>query len=276
MSIFDEDYWQLFSTPGCETQIKRKKQEKEGEECQHSEVEDSICMLCGCEIQELDFKPEWSFYGVFDNKFSKDPSRCSMNKKTNNNLDNIFAKYKLDGMFSEKIKRMVCERYNQVTKNNTHRKKKKESIAAACLLYVLKEEGEIRTSEDIRLLLDIDKRDMSKGRQKYCEAIEKTRVSKVIKPSELISKTTKKIELDKRHNRKIIDLTKLLENTNSQLIRSGPPSVAAAVVYFYLSSNRRLKERYCNKDFFEKVKVSEVTVTKLIKSINEVVTRETD
>lgn len=272
MTTFDEDCWELFS----ETQENRSpcanRKKYTTSKCGHLEIVDNICISCGCEIQVLDFKPEWSFYGVFDNKFSRDPSRCSMIKKKESNLDSLFSKYKLDVKFNDKVKNTTLDRYNMVTQNSTHRGIKKKSIVAVCLFYVLKEEGDIRTSEEIRKLFkyDIDKKDMSRGRQKYCEVMKEMRSGEITKPSALISGATKEIGLDPKHNIRIQKLTKILENTSSQLTRSSPQSVAAAIIYLYLSLNRRLKERYCNKNFFIRVGVSEVTVKKLIDSIDKV------
>lgn len=267
MTSFDEEYREI-----CGDDFSEEPPEKEQTNlCSHSEIDERICMLCGCEVEVLDFRPEWTFYGVFDNKLTKDPARCYMVAKSKSNLDKIFSDYKLGSFFTDKIKLQTLERYKEIAGDGTYRGITKRSIVAACLLYVLRENGDHRTSEEIRTLLVLDKKDMSKGRKKYCEVFSNSRGQDNTKPTVLIRRTMKKVGLGSEHYEKIKQLTLVLEDTSHSLTRSTPQAVVSAIIYFYLNLVDSLRGKFCNKSYFKKVGISEITIIKLMKEITTLV-----
>ena len=251
--------------------------ETAGEECDHAEVETgddgvSVCKGCKCVIDNLDFQQEWRYYGTSDNKSSKNPSRCHRPKNTKTgNIDGVFAADPHLSIIPAPIRKATEQKYKMVVGNKTVRGKKRKAIIAACLMYVYRERNENRTSDSVRKMFGISKKDMSDGVTRYLSAFPEARTEHITIKA-LLSDIVTKVGIDRSHYQKIFSIAELVEHTDSIVKRSNPVSVASSVVYFYICITPSLATELglTKPEYSAKVGLSEITITKLVKKISEV------
>lgn len=238
-------------------------------ECSHENVfEDDnalyVCLVCGEEIEILDFKPEWHYYGSNDNRSLNDPSRCQQKRSQGRDLSNDFESHNI--VIPESIKSQVEKRFNEIVGTETVKGKMRQAIIAACLFHVLSENGEHRTSEHIRGIFKLERRDMSKGNSRYLATFSEVR-NKTTTPNDLVPWFMKLTGVDEEHTNTILTLVDHLKDSSLTFKRSKPQSVAASVVYFYLCLKPEYK-RYIGitkSEFAKKTGLSDITITKLVK-----------
>lgn len=242
--------------------------------CKHENIyEDDnglyVCRDCHTEIEVFDFDPEWRFYGSSDNRLSKNPERCSRIKSTGRGIRKVFEDNSID--IPNAIISQVEKKYQKVVGNNTVRGKGRKAIIAACLFHVYIEINEFRTSDYIRNLFGLSKKEFSSGYNKYLEMFPKERIVN-IKPEDLLRWILTITGMSQDHYRKILKISRYLENSSRLLKRSSPQSVASAIVYFYLCLHPKYKHKLgINKtEFAKKVYLSDITVSKLVKEASEI------
>lgn len=243
--------------------------------CDHADYmeEDGIrvCKLCGCEIEILDFEAEWRYYGPSDNRSVKDPSRCHRSKESNRGgLDKVFQDVKL-GNLQQSIKKKVEQKYNKIVGTTTVRGKARRAIVAACLLFVYREQGDIRTSDQIRGSFELSKQEMSDGLTRYNRTFPEDRTNHV-SVEDLLHKIMRMTGIDMRHYQIILRITRCLHNTDLTLKHSNPQSVASAIIYLYLCMKPEYKQSLgLNKSkFASKARLSDITISKLVKKAADV------
>jgi transcription initiation factor TFIIIB Brf1 subunit/transcription initiation factor TFIIB len=251
----------------------------EEQECKHTDIYDSdginICRACGCEVNLLDFQPEWRYYGTSDNRSASDPSRCHRSKDTTRGgISKVFQDAKLDAI-PLILKRKAELKYKKIVGENTVRGKGRRGIVAACLLYTFYDEEDFRTSDEVRNMFGLSKNEMSSGLMQYYISFPDDR-NRVMKPVDMIRRTMRraKISIDPElHRKRILKLAKCLEGVDPVINRSNPQSVAAAIVYLYICITPVLKgELGLTKNKFAKsVGLSEITITKLVKRAAEII-----
>ena len=113
---------------------------------------------------------------------------------------------------------------------------------------------------------------MSSGLRKYYEKFPEDR-TKHIQPEDLIRRILVLTNIPLNNYRKIVHIAKYLENSSRLLNHSSPQSVASAIVYLYLCMNPELKESLSlsKTKFAELAKLSDITVTKLVKEASKIV-----
>jgi transcription initiation factor TFIIIB Brf1 subunit/transcription initiation factor TFIIB len=279
---FDSELLEFFDDQTVYNAIKSKIIDTPGiEECVHpnSFQEDGIfiCKECGCEVEKLDFQPEWRYYGASDNRLSKDPSRCHRTKEnTKGGIEKVFQDAKLVHI-PLAIRKTTEDKYKTIVGNNTVRGSGRKSIVAACLMYTLREEGDIRTCDEIRGLFGLTRQEISSGLSEY-HAIFKEDRTKSIKPADLIRRILHLTKIGISHYKPILRIAKSLDKVDPILNRSSPQSVASAIVYLYLCLTPELKEEmgYTKTKFAQKVSLSDITITKLVKRVTELLGEEVD
>lgn len=223
-----------------------------------------VCRDCNTEIEVLDFEPEWRYYGSADNRSVKNPERCHRSRASGRGISKVFEELRVDA--PEAIKAQVESRYNAVVGDDTVRGKGRKGIIAACLFYAYKEFGEYRTSDYVRELFKLTKKQMSAGLGKYCRAFPEARTLHT-RPENLLRWILTLTGVNQEHYRKIVQISRYLEGSSRLLKRSSPQSVASAIVYFYLCLNPEYKSHLglTKNRFAEKALLSDITVTKLVK-----------
>lgn len=245
-------------------------------ECEHiSSFEDlgvTICKDCGCEIILLDFQPEWRFYGMSDNRNTKDPSRCHRSKEsTRGGIDKVFIDAKL-GHLPLSIRKATEIKYKAIVGDETVRGRGRKSIVAACLMYAYRDEGDIRTSDEIRVMFSLTKQEMSSGLSRYHARFPEDRV-KTIKPLDLIRRVMHLTKVGMSHYKNICLIARCLEKVDATLNRSSPQAVASAIVclYLYLTPELRESMGFTKSQFASDAGLSDITILKLVKKAASII-----
>ncbi len=225
----------------------------------------NVCRDCGIESEMFDFKPEWRYYGSSDNKITKDPSRCRNKSRSNSRgIDKVFEDSRID--IPEAVKAQINVKYNKIIGPNVARGKCRKGIIAACWFHVYREFGFYRTTDYIGSRFSLSKKNMSDGLTAYYEAFPEDRTAHTTAEN-LLEWILSLTGINKVHYRKIVTIARYLDNSSRLLKRSSPQSVAVAVVYFYLCLNPQYKADLglTKSKFAEKARLSDITVTKLVK-----------
>lgn len=248
----------------------------EEEECEHAihfEVDGiNICKACGCQVELLDFQPEWRYYGASDNRSSRDPSRCHRSKEsTRGGIDKVFQDAKL-GHITLAIRKKTEQKYKQIVGGETVRGTGRKAIVAASLLFTFREVGDIRTADEVGGLFGLSKQEMSFGLTKYHAKFPESRLDN-IKPSDLIRRIMQLTKVDMTHYKNILRISKCLDKVDTTLNRSSPQSVASAIVYLYICLTPEIKKAagFTKTKFARDVNLSDITITKLVKIAAEVI-----
>lgn len=286
LSSFDEELLEFFGDSDTYTAVKNRlveESEQAVQECPHEicfEADGTnICKSCGCEVEKLDFQPEWRYYGASDNRTSRDPSRCHRTKEsTRGGIEKVFQDAKLMYL-PQATRKKAEEKYKKIVGQETVRGRKRKSIVAACLLYTFRDEGDIRTSDEVRKMFGgatgnrdvLTKQEMSDGLRRYHSVFKGDR-TQCIKPSDLIRRTMNLTKIPFGHYKYILRIAKCLDGVDPVLNRSSPQSVACAIVYMYLCFNLDLKASLglTKTKFAKEVKLSDITISKLVKKSAEI------
>lgn len=255
-------------------------------DCPHSETYEnssgiSLCSKCGSEVDILDTRPEWRFYGGNDNQSCKDPSRCHQPRKSSKNLDETFRKLKIQ--LPQAMRDAVEDKYyTVVSRQKQNRSTEKEALMAVCLFYVYREYGEKRSAEHVRKQFkNVSKKKMSKAFASYFAVYDEIS----FRPNDLLKWTLKQIGLYTRkgseynfepHHSNVVAILSHLENTSKMLSRGTPQTVAAAAVYFYICLFPCVRETVglTKSEFSRKVKMSDITISKLVKEMARLTGKE--
>lgn len=277
-SPYDEDLVEIFGEDVVSTAdtIKTIIDAPEEFDCEHKSVFEAdglnICKDCGCEVERLDFQPEWRFYGASDNRSSRDPSRCHRSKEsTRGGIDKVFQDAKL-GHLPASIRKKTEVKYKTIVGDETVRGTGRKAIVAACLLYTFREEGDVRTADEVGSMFGLSKQDMSFGLTKYHTAFPESRTAN-IKPSDLIRRIMYLAKIEMTHYKNILRISKCLEKVDTTLNRSSPQSVASAIVYLYICLTPEIKKNLgiTKTKFSRDVSLSDITIAKLVKKAAEVI-----
>lgn len=231
-----------------------------------------VCTQCGLELDTLDFDQEWRWYGTSDNRFSRDPSRCHSKRSSAPGVKTVFNAHNVE--ISPVMLNLVEKKYQKVLQNEGNkvcRGQGRESIVASCLFHVYQEFGEFRTAIYIRELFDIKQKNMSMGLTKYLKAFPEARTNHIT-PEKLLPWIMKLTGIDRSHYRRIRAITRYVSAASTLVERSNPQSVAAAIVFFYLCLNPEYKNELgmTKSVFASKAKLSDITVTKIVKEITAI------
>jgi transcription initiation factor TFIIIB Brf1 subunit/transcription initiation factor TFIIB len=248
---------------------------KEQAKCQHLEFYNAeaegifVCRNCGCQVEKFDFKAEWHHYGASDNRSGKDGSRCHRSKEVlKGGIEKVFQEKKLT--IPEKIRKEAEYLYQKIVGGATVRGVGRTSRVAACLLYAYRHNGIVKTSDYIRSLFGIKKTQMSEGIAQYLNAFPEDRTL-ITTHIDLLQDFAKKINLKSEHWGKVFYIAKFLDHRSETINHSIPQSVAAATLYLYLCLTPDVKKELgMTKAKFSKiVELSEITITKLLNHIEE-------
>jgi len=228
-----------------------------------------VCTDCGREISTLDYTQEWRNCSSNDGGNIKDLSRC--NKLTNQvkGTKSVFEKHKIS--ISASLCSVVETKYNVVlikVGSKLARGHGRDAIVAACLFYAYQHIGEYRTTDYVRGLFNLSKKQISEGLSAYYTAFPEDRTNHTTR-EKLIPWIMKLTGVGQSHYRRILAIATYLNNKSSLIQRSNPQSATAGIIFFYLCITPELKnELGLNKSTFaEKAMLSDITITKIVKEI---------
>ena len=262
-----------------------------------TECEMIVCTFCGAENDSIiDYHAEWRYYGSDDNKRSSDPNRCGIPsnpiipdsslstiilgkgfevfRKLNSwnglsykqrsliaILNKIALKANIDNV-PQSIIDATMNMYKIISQDYIKRGASRESLIAACFFNALRDQGMIRSTDEVAKLFDIKSKKLSKGCNEFTELMfsknrEYVKNMKPIESKDLIERFCTLLGIDEDYikiaitSAAIIDKLGLCQENN-------PKSIAVGVIYL-VSQNYNLG--FTKKEIAEQCKTSEVTVT---------------
>lgn len=240
-------------------------------DCDHLDVIDDngliICVDCGEEIKRvISFEKEWRYYGSEDTRRNADPSRCQIRRTEDKS---IFRDVENLG-FSERIIVDANDIYSRVTKGKIYRGNFRKSIVFACIFHSYKLSGRPITCEKLQEVFKLDKKVILRGLKFVSLNVPKDSHIRTshITPIELIDDIVTRVGITSDEKKQITEIYTLVKNKSSLLNRARPQSFAAGLIYYWILENNKDVNI---KDFIKKVKLSELTVSKISKEINRIV-----
>jgi transcription initiation factor TFIIB len=255
-----------------------------------------ICTFCGVENDLIiDYHAEWRYYGSDDNKKSSDPNRCGMpsnpiipdstlstvilgrgfevyRKLHSWNglsykqrsliaiLNKIALKANIDNV-PQSIIDATMNMYKMISQDYIKRGASRESLIGACFINALRDQGIIRSTEEIAKLFDIKSKKLSKGCNEFTELMfsknkEYVKNMKPIESKDLIERFCSLLDI----NENLINIgvrVAILVDKLGICQENNPKSIAVGVI-FLLSQTYNLG--LTKKEIADYCKTSEVTV----------------
>lgn len=252
-----------------DSEEKEESFELEYEECLHKDLinENGIvsCIDCGIEVSKIvSYEKDWRYYGNDDTRKNSDPNRCHIRKMEDKS---IFRDVETFG-FSDKVVNLANDIYIEVTKGKIYRGNSRKAIIFGCIFQSIKINGKMHSCESLRSIFNLDKKIILKG-LKHVNLNYSNNVNRYITPIELVYEYIVKFthtEEDKTH---INEIYEKIKNKSSIITRSRPQSVASSIIYFHFS-NKFGSNNFSIKEFIKKIKLSELTINKIIKEIKRI------
>jgi transcription initiation factor TFIIIB Brf1 subunit/transcription initiation factor TFIIB len=240
--------------------------------CLHTDTINSngmdICIDCGLEISILNMsEKEWRYYGDNDNINSSDPSRCQFRKNPEKGIKKELIKLG----FPIDISNLADELYLTVTKGEIKRSNLRKGIMFACVFNAYKQKNNPQIPEELQKKFKIDRKNISKGLTYFHLNNSNKMNDTYISIEDFIPKIMEKFNIKQNHIDTVLSLSKVIKNSSSILIRSNPQSVSSSLVFYYL---KKLNPDISISQFSRIVKLSEITILRLINEIENIIENE--
>ena len=254
-----------------------------------------ICTFCGAENDSIiDYQAEWRYYGV-DDKKSSDPNRCGVSsnsiipdtslstvilgkgyemfRRLNSwngltykqrslmaILNKIATKANIDNVPQSTID-LTMNMYKIISQDYIKRGASRESLIAACFFNALRDQGMIRSTDEVAKLFDIKSKKLSKGCNEFTELMfsknkEYVKNMKPIEAKDLIERFSIFLCIDESYVKIAIHASILVDKLGI-CQENNPKSIAVGAIYL-ISQHYNLG--LSKKDIAEQCKTSEVTV----------------
>lgn len=152
----------------------------------------------------------------------------------------------------------------------TYQGNSRKSIIFACVFHAFKILGQPRCCDYLINLFQISTRSALKGLKhvnKYAPKSSPLRTS-YITPENLVEDIMDKIKATSEQKKEVVDLYNRISNRSSKLNRSRPKSVASGLTYYWIMKKQK---NITLKEFTKKVKLSDLTVSKIASEISSIV-----
>jgi transcription initiation factor TFIIIB Brf1 subunit/transcription initiation factor TFIIB len=255
-----------------------------------------ICTFCGAENDAIiDYHAEWRYYGSDDTKKSSDPNRCGIRsnpmipdstlstvilgkgfevfRKLNSwnglsykqrsliaILNKISLKANIDNV-PQSIIDATMNMYKIISQDYIKRGASRESLIAACFFNALRDQGMIRSTDEVAKLFDIKSKKLSKGCNEFTELMfsKNREYIKNIKPidsKDLIDRFCKLLDIDENYIAIGVSVSIIVDKLGL-CQENNPKSIAVGIIYL-ISQNYNLG--FTKKEIANECKTSEVTV----------------
>lgn len=259
-----EQYKQIVET-------KEETNEKTSSSCAHDNViverGTSVCVDCGEEIQhKISQEKEWRYYGQSDNKHVKDPNRVQARKLEDRNIFKDVENLP----FSESIVSRANAIYTEVTKGKIFRGNSRRAIVFACIFHAYKLSDLPQSHDGLMKIFGLERKIGLKGLKHvniYAPKESKIRTT-YITPKSLIHEIMAQFSATKEQIQEVVDIYERIKNTSSRINRSRPQSTASGLVFYWIKLRGK---NITLKEFAKKVSLSELTINKIAKEIEELV-----
>ena len=255
-----------------------------------------ICTFCGAENDSIiDYQAEWRYYGTDDNKHSSDPNRCgvpsnplipdaslstvilgkgfevyrrlnSWNGLTYKQrsligiLNKIALKANIDNV-PQSIIDATMNMFKMISQDYIKRGASRESLIAACFFNALRDQGLVRSTEEIAKLFDIKSKKLSKGCNEFAELMftknkDYVKNMKPIESKDLVERFCISMNIEESYIKIAVKASILIDKLGI-CQENNPKSIAVGVLYL-ISQHYNLG--FTKKEISETCKTSEVTV----------------
>lgn len=244
----------------------------EKEECTHvNKVNESgtlLCLDCGLALSTIiSYEKDWRYYGSDDTRKSSDPNRCHIRKVEDKSIFKDVEGYR----FPEKIVNTANDIYTQVTNGKIYRGKSRKAIIFGCIYQSIKMNGKSHTCDALRVIFGLDRKSILKG-LKYVNLKAPKSMnmrSRVPNSTDLVEEYMDKFELTQEERAQILVQFSRIKNRSTMINRSRPQSVASSLIYYFMCKKKGANNVNMN-DFIQKVSLSELTILKIYKEIDRV------
>jgi transcription initiation factor TFIIB len=256
-----------------------------------------VCTFCGAENDSIiDYNAEWRYYGADDNKKSSDPNRCGtvtnrvlpelslstvilgkgfeVYRKLNSwngltykersliaILNKIAVKANIDNV-PQSIIDSTMRMYKIISQDYIKRGASRESLIAACFFNALRDQGLIRSTDEVAKLFDIKTKKLSKGCNEFTELMfsknkEYVKNIKPIESKDLIERFCTLLEIKVEYIPIGIRCAILIDKLGI-CQENNPKSIAVGIIYLI---SQHYNIGLLKKEISDSCKTSEVTVT---------------
>ncbi len=238
--------------------------------CSHEDVayenNVTLCLECGVEVSKDVFLGNEYKYLSNDDTRRIDPHRIN-NKKLDDK--NIFKDVEHMN-FNEPIILQANKMYVQVTNFQTYRGKTRKAIIFACIYYSFKLNNITQSYDSLLKMFDISRKISLKGLKfvKLNTTKENNIHGTQLTVENIIIDIMNKFNSNEKQQNEVIELYTKIKNKSSKINRSRPASIGSSVIYYWLSKKNNI--HISLKDFSDKVDLSELTISKIIKEIDTI------
>ena len=228
-----------------------------------------ICEECGTiSSKNIFYDREWCYYGSSDTRHNSDPNRCNLRRTDEKGIYKDIEKYSIN----PKVINTANEIYEEVTNNKIYRGNTRKGIVFACVFHAYNINKNPQSCKNLIQIFDLEQKVALKG-LKFVNL--NLPVNSNIRSDNSSNNVEHLIlEIMNQFNAtetQIRDVNKLYEhllNRSSLLNRSRPQSVAYGLVCYYIMK----KNPDYSIDFFkEKIKLSELTLTRIVREIETII-----
>lgn len=216
----------------------------------------STCSDCGIEITNT----------TENQNTNVDINRYYIRKNTEKSLYNDIKQLDIP----DKIKDTANEIFMEVCEKRTKRSTKRKSIVFGVIYHAFKLNNNPQTFQSLQPLFNITRREASEGLKFINEHIAKDSPLRTIyiTPEDIIREFMLKFNATKEQLEEVIGIYRSVKGKSCILNRSKPQSVAAGVIYYYILQNNK---KIPIKEFIKKVNMSELTIHKISREVEEVI-----
>lgn len=225
-----------------------------------------LCKDCGVEMAKVvSYEKDWRYYGSDDTRKNSDPNRCHIRKIEDKS---IFKDVESFG-FSDKIVNTANDIYAQVTNGKIYRGNSRKAIIFGCIFHSIKLNGKSYSCESLKDIFKLDRKVILRGlKHVSLNAPKSSQIKNKNSTYELLDEYMVKFDIKDKDKEEIIEIYNKIKNKSTIINRSRPQSVISSLIYYFLCKKNGANNVNI-KDFIKKVKLSELTINKISKEIEE-------
>ena len=227
-----------------------------------------ICVDCGEIISKnFSYEKEWRYYGSMDTKHIRDPNRCNVRKLDEKGIFKDLEKYQIN----KKVIASANEIYETVTQNRIFRGNTRKGIIFACVFHAYNCNKIQQSCKSLMQVFDIEQKIALKGLKfvnlNLPKDIQFHQDNSSNDVEHLIQEILVEFNATPNQIEEVIFLYRHIQNKSSLLNRSRPQSVACGLIRYYITKKN---PQYSMEYFREKIKLSELTLTRIVKEIDSI------
>lgn len=225
-----------------------------------------LCKDCGIEMAKVvSYEKDWRYYGSDDTRKNSDPNRCHIRKIEDKS---IFKDVESFG-FSDKIVNTANDIYAQVTNGKIYRGNSRKAIIFGCIFHSIKLNGKAYSCESLKDIFKLDRKVILRGlKHVSLNAPKSSQIKNKNSTYELLDEYMVKFDIKDKDKEDIVEIYNKIKNKSTIINRSRPQSVISSLIYYFLCKKHG-SNNVNIKDFIKKVKLSELTINKISKEIDE-------